>query len=129
MIVADVGLGELLWSTLAIFFMVVYLMMLFSILTDLFRDQELRGATKALWVLFFLVFPLISLLAYLITRGDGMAVRAAAEAKAAEADFQNYVRDVATPSATDQIAQAKVLLDDGVIDLTEFESLKRKALA
>jgi hypothetical protein len=128
MIIAEVGLGELLWSLLAIFFMVVYFMMLFSIVSDLFRDDGLNGVSKALWVLALLVFPLVSMLIYLVVRGDGMAHRNLAEAKAAEAQFQEYVRDVAASSPTDQIAQAKVLLDDGVIDLTEFESLKRKAL-
>jgi ABC-type multidrug transport system fused ATPase/permease subunit len=128
MIFADIGLGEVLWSLLTIFFMVVYFMMLFSVVVDLFRDHELGGVAKALWLLFLLVFPLIALLVYVITRGDKMARRSAARAQAAESDFQAYVRDAAGGTPADQIARAKALLDDGTISSEEFEALKRKAL-
>lgn len=129
MVLADIGLGELLWSLLVFFFMVVYFMMLFTIIVDVFRDPQMSGGAKAAWLLFLLVFPLISLIVFVIARGDGMAERSAKQAEAAQADFDSYVRDVAGASPAEEIAKAKELLDSGAIDADEFEALKRKAMS
>lgn len=129
MLAAEIGLGEVLWSLLVIFFMVIYFMMLFSIIVDLFRDNETGGLAKAVWLIALLVVPVISMLVYVLLRGDGMAQRSAAEAKAAESEFQDYVRNVAGSSPAEQIARAKALLDDGAISPEEYEALKGKALA
>jgi predicted PurR-regulated permease PerM len=109
---------------------------LFHILTDLFRDHTLSGGMKTLWVVFlvFLVFlPLLAALVYLISRGKGMAERSAARQQQTQEQFEGYVRSVATTgdattTPTDQIAQAKQLLDAGAIDQAEFDRLKAKAL-
>lgn len=130
MLLAEVSFGDVLWSTIVIFFMISYLMALFSIITDLFRDRELGGAAKAIWFLLLLVFPLLSMLVYLIARGDGMARRRTAEVQAARQEFDSYVRSVApAKSPAEQVADAKALLDQGVISSEEFETLKRKALS
>lgn len=129
MVLADIGLGELLWSLLTIFFMVVYFMMLFSVVVDLFRDHETSGAAKAIWLILLLVFPLITLLVYVVVRGDGMARRSAAQARTAESQFQEYVRDVAGGSPAAEIGRARALVDEGTITPEEFEALKRKVLA
>lgn len=129
MLLADIGLGEVLWSLLVILFMVVYFMMLFSIIVDLFRDHETSGAAKAVWLIAMLLFPLVTMLVYVIVRGDGMAKRSAAQAKATEVRFQDYIRDTAGVTPADQIARAKTLFDEGAINASEYEALKSKALA
>ncbi|MBS1836739.1 MAG: SHOCT domain-containing protein [Actinobacteria bacterium] len=130
MILADVNLGEILWTTLVIFFMVMYFMILFSILGDLFRDKDTSGWAKAAWVIFLVLAPFLTALIYLIARGNGMAKRSMAAQADAQKQFNEYVQTVATQgSATEQIAQAKQLLDSGAIDQAEFEALKAKALA
>lgn len=130
MILADVNLGEILWTTLVIFFMVMYFMILFSILGDLFRDHDTSGWGKAAWVLFLVFFPFITALIYLIVRGNGMAKRNLKAQADAQQQFNEYVQSVATSgSPADQIAQAKQLLDSGAIDQAEYESLKAKALS
>ncbi len=130
MILADVNLGEILWTTLVIFFMVMYFMILFSILGDLFRDKDTSGWGKAAWVIGLIFLPFLTALIYLIARGNGMAERNLKAQATAQKQFNEYVKDVAgsSGSAADQIAQAKQLLDSGAIDQAEFDQLKAKAL-
>ena len=130
MLLAQVSNGGLLWSIIAIFFMFMYLMILFYVLVDLFRDHELNGWWKAVWVIALLFVPFLSLLVYLIARGDGMAKRQAAEAKAAQDQFSQYVQQTAgAGDSAAQIEKAKSLLDAGTISQEEFDKLKAKALA
>lgn len=129
MILATVNLGEILWTTLVIFFMVMYFMILFSILSDLFRDHETSGWAKAAWVIFLLIFPFLTAFVYLIARGGGMAKRNMKAQADAQQQFNEYVQSVASgQSPADQIASAKSLLDAGTIDQAEFDRLKAKAL-
>ena len=132
MIVADVSFGDIFWSVLWFFFLFIWLMVLFHVLTDLFRDHSVSGVTKTLWVLFLIFLPFLAVFIYLIVRGKGMGERAAAQQQQAQQQFEGYVRNVATPAEatpTEQIARAKELLDSGAIDQSEFERLKAKALA
>jgi hypothetical protein len=119
------------WFTISFFLLMAYLVVLFQILTDLFRDRELSGGLKAVWVLLLIFLPIITSLVYLITRGQGMAERGAASMRAAQADTDNYIRSVASndSSPADEIARAKGLLDSGAISQAEFDRLKAKALA
>jgi hypothetical protein len=107
----------------------VYVLLMWQIVIDLFRDRELSGATKALWILGLLLFPFIAALLYVVTRGRGMAQRfqAARERRLAEASA--YMRELERPASVDEIARAKTLLDQGAINNEEFVVLKRSALA
>jgi hypothetical protein len=118
----------LVWS----FFFVAYLMILFQIIVDLFRDQTLSGWLKAVWMICLLFFPVITAIIYLIARGQGMAGRHLASAQQARAATDDYIKSVAgsgSSSAADQISSAKSLLDSGAITQAEFDQLKAKALA
>ena len=117
-----------LWSLIVIFFMVVYLMMLFSIIVDIFRRHDIHGGKKAMWLLFLLFLPLIGLISYLIVNGHGIAERQAKDVQKSQQQFDQYVQSVAGGSA-DQIAKAKELLDAGTITQAEFDQIKSKALA
>jgi len=131
-IVADVSFGDIFWSVLWFFFLFIWLMVLFHVLTDLFRDHSVSGVTKTLWVLFLVFLPFLAVFIYLLVRGKGMGERAAAQRQQAQQEFAGYVRNVAATSETTptaQIAKAKELLDAGAIDQSEFERLKAKALA
>ena len=132
MIVADVSFGDIFWSVLWFFFLFIWIMVLFHVLTDLFRDHSVSGVTKTLWVLFLVFLPFLAVFVYLLVRGKGMGERAAAQRQQAQQEFAGYVRNVAATSETtptEQIAKAKELLDAGAIDQSEFERLKAKALA
>ncbi|MFC7495093.1 MULTISPECIES: SHOCT domain-containing protein [unclassified Nocardioides] len=119
------------WFTISFFLLMAYLVVLFQILTDLFRDKSTSGWMKAVWVFFLIIFPLITSLVYLIARGKDMTERNIQYARAAQADTDAYIRSVSAGSGSpsDEIARAKALLDAGTIDQAEYESLKAKALA
>lgn len=124
-----------LWSWIAWFFwifvFVAYLMVLFSIIGDLFRDQHLNGWLKALWIIFLVFVPFLTALIYLVARGTGMQKRSMAEATEMRKQQDEYIRATAGSgsSATTEIANAKSLLDSGAITQAEFDAIKAKALA
>jgi len=122
------SLGEFLWSLLVIFFMVVYFMMLFQVIVDVFRRKDASGGKKALWLITLLIFPLLGLLAYMFTNGDNMTSRNVQEMQRSQERFDDYVRETAGGSAA-EIEKAKGLLDSGAISQAEFDSIKAKALA
>ncbi|WP_446226249.1 SHOCT domain-containing protein [Nocardia sp. IBHARD005] len=120
---------DILWVIIVSFAFVAYLLLLFMIITDLFRDRQTSGWVKAIWVLFLFLFPLITGLVYLIVRGSGMSERTAAAEKQARAETDDYIKQTAGTNSAAQIADAKRLLDAGTITDTEFQQLKAKALA
>ncbi len=114
-----------------VFVFVAYLMVVFSIIADIFRDHELNGWLKAIWILFLTFVPFLTALIYLIARGSGMQKRSLAQAQAIQSAQEQYIRQAAgaAPSAADDIAKAKSLLDAGTISQAEFDALKAKALS
>src|SRR4029453_14422569 len=97
MIVADVSFADIFLLILWFYFLFLWIMVLFHILSDLFRDHTLPAVTKTLWVLFLVFLPFLAALVYLLPRGKGMAERAAARQQQAQEQFDGYVRSVATP--------------------------------
>jgi hypothetical protein len=127
---ADFALGEALWTVFVFFLFMLWLWLLISIFSDLFRDHETSGWTKALWFVAILLLPFLSAFLYLLFRGDGMAKRSMRQHQAAQEQFDDYVRQAAgTGGAASEIANAKSLLDDGAITQQEYDEIKRKALA
>ena len=122
------NLGSIFWYTLTIIIFVSYLMVLFSIVGDIFRDREMSGGIRAVWIVCLIFVPFITALIYLIVRGRGMTERAVAQAERNKAAADDYIRSVAG-SPADEIARAKALLDAGTISPAEYEGLKAKALA
>ena len=121
--------GEFLTSLIVIFFMICYFMLLFNVIIDLFRNHEMNGGIKALWIILLLIIPLISLLIYVIVYGRGMAQRGAKAAQQAQEAQAEYVRGIAGTNPAEQIAKAQELLAAGTITQAEFDALKAKALA
>ncbi|MFI9538065.1 SHOCT domain-containing protein [Nocardia fusca] len=119
---------ELLWYTLLVFAFVAYLMILFHIIADLFRDRNMSGIIKILWIVCLIVLPYITAFVYIVARGSGMVQRQMEAHNAARRDADEYIRQVAGKSSAEQIAEAKSLLDAGTISRAEFEVLKSKAM-
>ena len=120
---------DIVWFIFISFAFVAYLMVMFTILSDLFRDRDTSGVVKAIWVVALIFLPFLTSLIYLITRGRGMAERSARGAELAREQQDAYIRRVAGgPTPVDQIAQARAMLDAGDISQSEFDALKTKAL-
>jgi len=117
------------WSVIVAFAFIAYLLILFSIMADLFwRDHSTTGWVKAVWVFFLVLFPYLAALVYLIVRGEDMTMRAREAAALVKRGSQAYFREVTGRSPAQEIAHAKELLDDGTITPDEFDTLKGKAL-
>ena len=121
---------DIVWFIVISFAFCAYLMMLFMIIGDLFRDGEASGVAKAAWFIALLFLPFLTALVYVIARGRGMAERSAQAAEAQKQRQDEYIRDVAgsKPSAAEQIARGQEMRDSGVISQSEFDRLKEKAL-
>jgi predicted PurR-regulated permease PerM len=118
-----------LWSLIVIFFMVIFFILLFHVIIDLFSRHDASGWKKTAWVIFLIVLPFIGLFAYYICNSDGMAQRQMAQMKQQKSEMDDYIKSVSTSAdPTQQIAQAKALLDAGTITQDEYEKLKAKAL-
>lgn len=119
--------GSIFW------FMILFtwILILFNIFGDIFRDHEMSGWGKALWTLFLIVVPWLGALVYLIARGSSMNERARAQAQRNEEAFGQYVRQTAgagTTSTADELAKLADLRDRGTISAEEFEHAKAKVL-
>jgi hypothetical protein len=123
---------DIVWFIVIFFAFATYLLVLFSIVADLFRDPQVSGGMKALWVVCLVFFTFITAIVYLIVRGRGMNERSTqkyAEARQAQEDYVRSVAGASSTSAPEQIAKAKELLDAGTISADEFAAHKAKALA
>jgi hypothetical protein len=124
--------GSFLLATLEFFIFFAWFMALFWVFGDLFRSKDLGGVAKTFWSLFLIILPIVGMLVYLIARGSSMHERALAEQAGMQRRQEEYIRSVAAPAgdrtATQQITEAKALLDSGTITTDEFERLKADAL-
>jgi hypothetical protein len=117
------------WLMVWWFVFLTYLMLLWQICGDLFRDRRLGGWAKAAWILALVVLPYLSVLVYVIARGRGMAERHTDAVLKARRQTDEYIRETAGRSPVSEIADAKSLLDQGAISPEEFGHLKERALA
>lgn len=119
------------WLLVAWFFFFAFLMVLFNIFGDLFRDHETSGWGKAAWIILIIFLPVLGALVYLIARGQGMAERSMKQSQQIQAAQAAYIQSVAGSPVgpAEQVAKAKELLDAGTISPQEFEQMKAKALA
>jgi hypothetical protein len=129
---ADYPFIDVFWSMLIFFFWVIWIWILITVFVDLFRRHDISGWAKAAWMVFVIVLPYLGVFIYIVTQGRGMTERRTSEVQAANAAFEDRVREVAAAppsSPAEQIERAKSLLDSGAIDQAEFDRLKAKALA
>lgn len=125
------SVANVVWLTVMIFLWVAFFMVLFSVLGDLFRSDDLGGVAKTAWVIVLIFLPFLGCFVYLLARGSGMSARTVESVRQHEARAADYIRSVTGDNggSAAEIERAKRLLDDGAIDAQDFERLKAKALA
>lgn len=119
---------DIIWFIVVSFLFIAYLVLLFSIISDLFHDRETSGWMKALWVLWLIVLPFFTALIYVIVRGNAMAERRTVNTLRQQEAKAEYLRMVAGVDPTAQLATAKRLLDEGAITASEFAQVKNSIL-
>ena len=126
---ADYPFLDVLWTMIIFFCWVAWIWLLILIFSDLFR-RDISGWAKAGWVAFLIILPFLGTLIYLIAEGKQMTERRIRDAQVSQANFDDYVRQVAADGGSaGEIQRAKELLESGAITQAEFEQLKAKALA
>jgi hypothetical protein len=130
-LVADYTFLDVFWSMLVFFIWVLWFILLFRVIIDIFSRHDIGGGGKVLWILFVILLPFLGVFVYLIAENDGMTQRTIAKAQAQQAQMDEYIRSTAGggSGAAAEIDKAKQLLDSGAITQAEFDALKQKALA
>ncbi len=126
----DFGLWEVFVSMFWFILLFAWIMLLFHIISDIFRDRELGGWGKAMWCILIILVPWLGALVYLIARGNSMTERSVKAAQENEAHMRAYVREAAgTTSAADELTKLAQLRDSGAITPEDYEQAKAKVLA
>ena len=130
-LVADYTFLDVFWSMLVFFIWVLWFILLFRVIIDIFSRHDIGGGGKVLWILFVILLPFLGVFVYLIANNDGMTQRTIAKAQAQQQQMDEYVRTTAGTGggAAAEIDKAKQLLDGGAISQAEFDAIKAKALA
>jgi len=127
---ADYPLLNLFWTISIIFLWILWFMLLFRIIGDIFRDDTLGGGVKAGWSIFVVFLPFLGVFVYLIARGKGMGERELKRAQKNEEKFRDYVRESAgTGSQADELARLADLKNSGDLTEAEYQQAKAKFLA
>ena len=132
MVLADVTLGDLLWTSIWVFFLIMFIWVFIAVVSDLFRDHQLSGVAKAVWLVCLVVFPMVGSLVYIVVRGRGMAERSAAQHQMAEERVAGYIRATASSSGNgpvDDLTRLEGLRRNGIIDDAELETMKARILS
>jgi len=124
-------LMDIFLSMVYFFCWVLWFMLMFWIIMDIFRSDDLSGWAKAAWLVGVIVLPIVGILVYLIVRGGSMRERQEGRARAQDAQFRAYVRDAAASDAntpSDELAKLAGLHQRGVINDEEFARAKTRVM-
>jgi hypothetical protein len=130
----DTSFWDVIWWMFWFMLLVLWIGLFFRIMIDIFRDRELNGGWKAVWIAVLIIFPWVGVLVYLIARGNGMAERSMQDARQQEAAFRSYVQEAAGTSGggasvADELKKLGELREAGTITPADYESAKAKILA
>jgi hypothetical protein len=128
-IAADYPFLDVLWSMLVFMGFILWVWTAIACFGDIFRRHDIGGFAKAIWIILIIFLPLLGVLIYLIAYHDGIAERNARSASAAQAAFEQQVREAAgTSGPATEIETARRLLEAGTITQEEFDAMRAKAL-
>lgn len=125
--------GDAFLTMLWFFLFFIWIWLLISVFSDIFRSDDLSGWGKGLWTVFVIVLPYLGVFVYLIARGKKMGEHAIRDAARQEQQMRDYVQSVAGSggggSAAEEIARLHQLKEQGALSEDEFQTAKAKLLA
>ena len=114
--------GNFLLDVFTIFMFVLWLWLMITVISDLFRRHDISGFGKAIWVIALIIFPYLAVLIYLISQSRGMAERNAQRAQQAREELRHVIGF----SAADEIEKLERLKDAGKISSEEYGRLRAR---
>lgn len=120
--IGGVSFGSFILDMLVIFVFVLWIWLLITVFSDLFRRHDVSGGGKVVWVIFLIVLPYLGVLVYLLTQGGGMAERQQAQAEKAREELRNVVGF----SVADEIRKLDELKAKGSITEAEYAKLRAR---
>ncbi|QEU97486.1 SHOCT domain-containing protein [Streptomyces kanamyceticus] len=107
------------------FLWVMWFALVIQIVVDIFRNDDLNGWRKALWLLFILVLPFLGVLVYVISQGSGMSRRSSMGRMSGLRG-----RPVGAPSVTsaDELERLAELHRTGALTGAEYAQAKHQVL-
>jgi hypothetical protein len=130
----DYPLLSAFWTMLWLFLWIMWLVLLFRVIVDIFRDDSMGGWAKAGWLALCIVVPFLGVLVYVIARGKGMGQREIAQARDQQKAFESYIRQTAKSgpartSSVDELARLSEMKSRGDISDEEFRRAKALVLS
>ncbi|MFJ3222630.1 SHOCT domain-containing protein [Streptomyces sp. NPDC086783] len=129
----DYPLLSVFWSMFVFFLWIMWFILLFRVVIDIFRDDAMSGWAKTGWLVLTVLLPFLGVFIYVIARGKNMGRREMAQARAQQADFDAYIRQAAgtTPGtgSVDELARLAEIRDRGAITDEEFRRAKELVLS
>jgi type VI protein secretion system component VasK len=121
---AETTFLDVFWYMLLFFLWIMFFWVFISVVADIFRRDDIHGWKKAGWLLLIIVLPLLGILVYVIARPKMTAqdVRMMTQAQAAQ-------QAAAGVSTADELAKLKELHNQGILNDSEYEALKQKAIS
>jgi predicted membrane channel-forming protein YqfA (hemolysin III family) len=117
--------GDFMLGVLWIFFFIIWVWLLITVFSDIFRRHDIGGGMKTLWVLFVLFFPYLGAFIYLISQGRGLAERNQQMQQAAVEQMRQQIGY----SAADELQKLDALHSQGKLSDEEYQQLRAKTLA
>lgn len=124
----SLGFFDILWSIVLLFLLLAWIWVVISVLADVFRSRDMRGISKALWVLFIILIPWLGVLAYILIRGDRMQENQLQAVKQFEDAQRDYLRSVVGTSPATELEKLAALKEKGVLSEEEFTAQKARIL-
>ena len=112
------------WAMIEFFFIVMLIWMFIAVFADIFRRNDIKGGTKAIWILCIFIIPLFGILIYLIMRP-----KMTEQDKQLIQEHQAAQRRASGYSTADELTKLAALKAAGTINDAEYEKLKAQAIA
>ncbi|MEV4872167.1 SHOCT domain-containing protein [Streptomyces syringium] len=120
------------WTAVWIFMWVLWVLLLFRVIADIFRDDSLGGWAKTGWLVLVIGLPFLGVFVYVIARGKNMGRREQDHARAQQQAVDDCIREtVGSPDCTSDVealAKLSEIRAKGDITDDEFRRAKEKIL-